>query len=106
MHYTIKILYGLIIRNSTNKIYKDYDVLTDIKNSIKHKIIKYCYKYLAINAEKPKFEHQQLTTEGYFSQFGQDKWIIERLFPNKKKRFFVDIGAKVNRLSVSIISLS
>jgi FkbM family methyltransferase len=29
----------------------------------------------------------------YKSQYGQDKWIIEHLFPNKRDGFFIEIGA-------------
>jgi len=68
-------------------------MLQRIKNTIQQKINKYRYKYLAASVEKPKFLQQQITAEGYFSQFGQDKWIIERLFPSKRNGFFVDIGA-------------
>ena len=68
-------------------------MLQRVKNTIQQKINKYRYKYLAVSAEKPKYLQQQLTAEGYCSQFGQDKWIIEKLFPDKKKGFFVDIGA-------------
>jgi FkbM family methyltransferase len=31
--------------------------------------------------------------EGYYSQFGQDKWIAERLLPGLRDGVFVDIGA-------------
>lgn len=34
-----------------------------------------------------------LRKEGYYSQYGQDKWVIEELIPNKKNGVFVDIGA-------------
>lgn len=43
--------------------------------------------------ERPKYAHETLKTEGYVSQYGQDKWLIENIFPNKKDGVFVDIGA-------------
>jgi FkbM family methyltransferase len=52
------------------------------------------YSYLAARVERPEFfTQQQLREEGYVSQFGQDKWVIESLLPNKQKGTFVDIGA-------------
>lgn len=36
---------------------------------------------------------EQLRDEGYYSQFGQDKWILEKFFPGKDNGTFVDIGA-------------
>ena len=68
-------------------------MFTNIKNTIKQKISRYYYKYLVAKVEKPQFQHHQLTTEGYFSQFGQVKWIFERLSRNKENKFYVDIGA-------------
>jgi len=37
--------------------------------------------------------HEQLSQEGYFSQYGQDKYIIEELFKHMRGGFFIDIGA-------------
>ena len=37
--------------------------------------------------------YEKLCEEGYYSQCGQDKLIVETLFPNKNNRTFVDIGA-------------
>jgi len=37
--------------------------------------------------------YEQLQTEGYYGQCGQDKLIIETLFPGKTNGVFVDIGA-------------
>jgi len=36
---------------------------------------------------------ERLRAEGYHSQSGQDKWIIEKLFPGRTAGVFVDIGA-------------
>ena len=64
-----------------------------IRNLTEQCIDFYRYKRLTARVEKPKFLLQQLRAEGYCSQSGQDKWIIEKLFPGKKNGFFVDIGA-------------
>jgi len=48
---------------------------------------------LAVRAEKKRFRLDDLRAEGYCSQSGQDKWIIEKLFPGKKNGVFVDVGA-------------
>lgn len=40
---------------------------------------------------RPKFTPQELV--GFFSQYGQDKWVVETLLPGKRKGVFVDIGA-------------
>lgn len=54
----------------------------------------YCfYKHLAARVEKQEYQLQELRAEGYCSQAGQDKWIIEKLFPGREKGTFVDIGA-------------
>jgi FkbM family methyltransferase len=37
--------------------------------------------------------HAELLLQGYYSQWGQDKWVIERYFPGKTDGVFVDIGA-------------
>lgn len=36
---------------------------------------------------------KQLAKEGYSSQCGQDKWILDSFFPGKRAGVFVDIGA-------------
>ena len=41
---------------------------------------------------RPSFSEQELA-DGYYSQSGQDKWIVETLFPGKRSGVFVDIGA-------------
>ena len=42
-------------------------------------------------SKSPRVEHPSQSP--YFSQNGQDAFIIEELFPGKNKWFFVDIGA-------------
>lgn len=55
------------------------------------------YKILTRHAQKPfDDEHgfeDRLKEEGYFSQCGQDKWIVEKIFFGKRLGVFVDIGA-------------
>lgn len=36
---------------------------------------------------------EDVQAEGFFSQFGQDQYVVETLFPAKRGGFFVDIGA-------------
>lgn len=59
------------------------------------------YKYFSAQANKPVWYDEndqasirkQLILEGYFSQAGQDKWLLENFFAGKSDGFFVDIGA-------------
>jgi len=58
------------------------------------------YEQFAKRAQKPNLSRKELNSlrdklkaEGYYSQNGQDKWIVENLFPDKKFGVFVDIGA-------------
>ncbi len=64
-----------------------------LKTLIHQKVKRYHYKYLSANVEKPKFSQQQLKKEGFYSQYGQDKWVLEKLFSDKRDGVFVDIGA-------------
>ena len=69
------------------------EMLRSMKRSIWRRIDLLRYKYLTSKVAKPGFKHRELEAEGYRSQCGQDKWIIEKLFPGKKGGTFVDIGA-------------
>ncbi|HLA06720.1 MAG TPA: FkbM family methyltransferase [Anaerolineales bacterium] len=68
---------------------------------LRWKIINWRYAQFAVRAERPGYLvnseydkiQQQLKAEGYYSQVGQDKWIIEKLFADKVDGTFVDIGA-------------
>lgn len=51
------------------------------------------YKKLSRCVERPKNLTQNRDEGGYFSQYGQDKWVAEVLFPGLKEGVFVDIGA-------------
>lgn len=65
----------------------------ELRSLLQSKINYLCYKYFLINVKRPVFLYDQLRLEGYYSQSGQDKWIIEELFPGKEKGTFVDVGA-------------
>jgi FkbM family methyltransferase len=89
---------GVIWEMSTKKPHgsrpqEEHDMFKRIKDLMQQRIDSYRYKRLKARVEKPRFPPQQLKAEGYYSQFGQDKWVIENLFPGKKKGIFVDIGA-------------
>ena len=70
-----------------------------------HKIKRIKYRLLVSQAKIPEFfsnhlyksNEQELNAilgqEGYYSQCGQDKWLAEEIFPNKKSGVFIDIGA-------------
>jgi len=49
--------------------------------------------YLKRKVPSMVYDYNQLLKEGYFSQYGQDKYIIEELFKEMPGGFFVDIGA-------------
>src|SRR5208282_2318440 len=40
-----------------------------------------------------QFNEKTIKGEGYYSQLGQDKWVIENIFKHRRGGFFVDIGA-------------
>ena len=64
---------------------------------IKHYINRMRYMRLTLFIKRPFIFKlhlpERLREEGYFSQSGQDKWIVEKLFPGKRGGVFVDIGA-------------
>jgi FkbM family methyltransferase len=39
------------------------------------------------------FEEETIKRGGYYGQNGQDKWVVEKIFKNRRDGFFVDIGA-------------
>jgi len=45
------------------------------------------------NKDNPYLQNSALRAEGYYSQAGQDKWVVESIFVGKNNGFFVDIGA-------------
>ena len=51
------------------------------------------YRRLSKNAHASSTDAERIREEGYFSQCGQDKWIVEQMFPNLRNGVFVDIGA-------------
>jgi FkbM family methyltransferase len=40
-----------------------------------------------------RFDQGAIKKEGYYSQHGQDKWVVEKIFKRRGGGFFVDIGA-------------
>ena len=51
------------------------------------------YRRLSAGAERPVYDRNALMKEGYYSQCGQDKWLLENVFQGKESGIFVDIGA-------------
>ena len=65
-------------------------------NRIRHKFYaRSAWRPLLYGKDVRSFQEMinQLRKEGYFSQYGQDKWVFEQLLPNKECGLFVDIGA-------------
>jgi FkbM family methyltransferase len=48
---------------------------------------------LAWSVPRLEFAQEKLQAEGYHSQWGQDKWIVEALLPGMESGVFVDVGA-------------
>ena len=61
--------------------------------NFKSRFNEYIYNRYAFSALRPSFDRSLIINEGYQSQCGQDKWIVENLLPNLQQGFFVDIGA-------------
>jgi len=51
------------------------------------------YPALFRSALRTTFPRDALRKEGYFSQWGQDKWLVETVLPGLRSGLFVDIGA-------------
>jgi FkbM family methyltransferase len=51
------------------------------------------YERLTRGVPRPSFSQAELQAQGYFSQCGQDKWVMETAFPGLRGGVFVDIGA-------------
>lgn len=68
-------------------------MLNQIMRLIQQRINIFRYKCLAAKIQRPSFLRQQLQAEGYYSQCGQDKWIMETILPGRRNGVFVDIGA-------------
>jgi hypothetical protein len=48
------------------------------------------YHRLAWSVPRLEFAQEKLQAEGYHSQWGQDKWIVEALLPGMESGVFVD----------------
>jgi FkbM family methyltransferase len=51
------------------------------------------YRRLAAAAMNHEIDGPSLIAQGYYSQCGQDKWLVETIFPGLRNGVFVDIGA-------------
>ncbi|GAA6139392.1 hypothetical protein NBRC116583_31390 [Arenicella sp. 4NH20-0111] len=60
---------------------------------LKNQISRFLHKALTFKVIKKNFTQSELEAEGYVSQCGQDKWVLESLFGHEKVGTFVDIGA-------------
>lgn len=59
---------------------------------IKNKLNNFQYRILMKFTQQIKFNYDELIKEGYYSQYGQDKFVAN-LLNHKKCGYFVDIGA-------------
>lgn len=68
-----------------------------IRDSVGKRLALARYFLHAVRAERPQgygiATREQLSEEGYLSQYGQDRWVATRLFEGKRQGVFVDIGA-------------
>ncbi|NND82018.1 MAG: FkbM family methyltransferase [Gammaproteobacteria bacterium] len=64
-----------------------------VKNSIQFRYKSYRYNRFCDGVARPEFDYGDLTAQGYYSQCGQDKWLLENLFRDQQSGTFVDIGA-------------
>jgi FkbM family methyltransferase len=60
---------------------------------IRNKINSIRYKYYKKHIPNLKYERAALQVEGYYSQCGQDKFIVEKLFNGLMNGIFVEVGA-------------
>jgi len=57
------------------------------------RLLDWKYGTLALSLQRPEFGREKLRAQGYYSQYGQDKWIAETLLPGIESGVFVDVGA-------------
>ncbi len=57
------------------------------------KFMKYKYKKLTSNILKISYSDNPSQEHTFFSQYGQDRYLLEEIYPNKTDGVFVDIGA-------------
>jgi len=72
---------------------KEQGIFRQMRHLMRRGFNRYRYMILAACTQRRRFRLEDLRSEGYCSQSGQDKWIIEKLFPGKKNGVFVDVGA-------------
>lgn len=68
-------------------------MLNTLTNLIQSQINARRYTKLADKVKRPIFQPQQLKEQGYYGQYGQDKWLVETLLKGIDKGVFIDIGA-------------
>lgn len=64
-----------------------------IKNSILYRYNNYSYNRFIAGVPVHNISHEKLKQDGYYSQCGQDKWLIDHHFKGVNNGCFVDIGA-------------
>lgn len=62
-------------------------------HKIIHRIKALVYQAYTKSVPNLKYESDQLRDQGFFSQNGQDKYIVENIFHGKNSGYFLDIGA-------------
>ncbi len=50
-------------------------------------------RWLFQRRNRNRFNRVAIGKEGYYSENGQDKWVVEEVFKRRREGFFVDIGA-------------
>ena len=68
-----------------------------IKNSLEHRFKSHRYQRLSSTIPRHSYDHKELLQQGFFSQCGQDKWLVSNLLKDKADGVFVDIGAHDGR---------
>jgi FkbM family methyltransferase len=61
--------------------------------SVSRRFNQWRHRRLSSGAQRLSFDTVKLKEEGYLSQCGQDKWLVESALPDLRKGVFVDIGA-------------
>lgn len=62
-------------------------------NKFTHRLKRAWYRYSIRNVPQVIYSLESLRSEGYTSQYGQDKYINEKFFKGKEGGVFIDIGA-------------
>lgn len=65
----------------------------NVRAAIRRRLNILHFRFSKSEPRTPSFAKKQLHRKGYFSQYGQGKWVYENLTRGKRKGIFVDIGA-------------